>query len=358
MRLSVLDLSPIPPGGTATDAYANSVALAQTAEAAGYQRFWVAEHHGIGHAIAGVCPEVLVGRIAAATSTIRVGAGVALLNYSTPLRLAETYRALAAMYGDRIDLGIGRAGSEPAVEAALKPAPKADPWAMTMDGDAAGASLLDAMTAMVSHEANVTEVIAWLDGAFADHDPRSAVRLVAGTVGSPEPWLLGTSMTSAMLAGRLGLPYGFAAFFNPDEAVAALRAYRMCFTPSPLPSARSEPYALLAVNACCAPTDAEADRLRASAEAFYLTGNVDRRPLLHVSDAIAALGALPDPTAPVAGAWPSHLSGGPARLSSMLEQLAAEAEADEVMVQDLIADQADRLRSYALLAEAFVPVTA
>src|SRR5258706_12306981 len=103
MRLSVLDLSPIPPGGSATDAYANSVALAQATEAAGYCRYWVAEHHGIGHAIAGVCPEVLVGRIAAATSTIRVGAGVALLNYSTPLRLAETDRALSGLYGRRSD---------------------------------------------------------------------------------------------------------------------------------------------------------------------------------------------------------------------------------------------------------------
>lgn len=356
MRLSVLDLSPIPPGGTATDAYTNSVALAQAVEVAGYHRFWVAEHHGIGHAIAGVCPEVLVGRIAAATSTIRVGAGVALLNYSTPLRLAETYRALAAMYGDRIDLGLGRAGSAPAVEAALKPKPPADAWP-GMDA-APGASPLDAMTAMMDHEANVGEVVAWLDGAFAEHDPRSSVKLVAGSSTRPEPWLLGTSMTSAMLAGRLGLPYGFAAFFNPNEAVAALRAYRMCFRPSPLPSAGTEPYALLAVNACCADTDDEADRLRATVEAFYLSGDVNRRPMLSTADAITALGAVPERTMVTAGAWPRHLSGAPERLASMVEQMATEAGADEVMVQDLIADQRDRLHSYELLANANVSVTA
>ena len=226
MRLSVLDLSPIPPGGTATDAYANSVALAQAAEAAGYRRYWVAEHHGIGHAIAGACPEVLVGRIAAATSTIRLGAGVALLNYSTPLRLAETYNALAAMYGDRIDLGIGRAASAPAVEAALHPEPIADPWSMGAE-ESSTPSPLDAMAALMSYEDNVGELVAWLGGTSAHTDPRAGVRVVTGPGPGPDPWLLGTSMTSAMLAGRLGLPYGFAAFFNPNEAAAALSAYSL-----------------------------------------------------------------------------------------------------------------------------------
>jgi luciferase family oxidoreductase group 1 len=353
--LAVVDLSPVPPGGTATDAYANSVLLAQGVEAAGYQRYWVAEHHGIGHAVAGVCPEVLVGRIAAATSTIRVGAGVALLNYSTPLRLAETYRALTAMYGDRIDLGIGRAESPPAVEAALKPPTRDLSWAM-QDG-AAGGSRLDAMTAMMDYEDDVTEVVGWLDGSFTEQDPRAGVRLVAAASARPQPWLLGTSMTSAMLAGRLGLPYGFAAFFNPTAAVAAMRAYRMCFAPSTHPSGLQTPYAMLAVNACCADTDREADRLRASAELFYESGGVGRRPLVDADDAVAELGGVPKPTT-LDGAWPRHLSGGPTRLAAMLEQMAAETGADELMIQDLITDQRDRLRSYQLIADACALVSA
>ena len=115
---------------------------------------------------------------------------------------------------------------------------------------------------------------------------------------------------------------------------------------------------MLAVNACCAETDSEADRLRASVEAFYLTGDVDRRPLLSVDDAVAALGGVPEPTEVEHGVWPRHLSGEPGRLASMLEQLATEAGADEVMVQDLVADPVDRIRSYQLLAAAFERVTA
>jgi luciferase family oxidoreductase group 1 len=200
----------------------------------------------------------------------------------------------------------------------------------------------------------VGEVLAWLDGGFAQGDQRSEVSLIGAASGGPQPWLLGSSTSSAMLAARLGLPYSFAAFFNPDGAVAALRAYRACFTPSSSPSGVAAPLTMLAVNACCADTHRDADRLRASVELFYSPGpDVERRPLASVDVAVAALGGVPEPSRPSGGSWPRHLSGSPDHLLTLLDQLVAETGADELMIQDLIADPTDRLRSYELIAKAF-----
>jgi alkanesulfonate monooxygenase SsuD/methylene tetrahydromethanopterin reductase-like flavin-dependent oxidoreductase (luciferase family) len=348
MRLSIVDLATVPPGGTASDAFAHSVALAQTAERLGFHRYWVAEHHGVGSAVASACPEILVARIAAATMTIRVGSGTVLLNYTRPLRVAETFRSLHAMFPGRIDLGLGRAASPEVVDAALRP-PSMDAGGYS-DPSQAGAGMLDGLGAWMAHEEDLTEVLAWLGGSFSDDDPRAGVRLVPGVSGGPEPWLLGSSPTSAMLAGRLGLRYGFAAFFNPEMAAAALRIYRASFQPSSASGAIEEPWSMLAVNACCAESDRDAARLRASAELFYRQGEgIDRPPLRDAEAAVAELGGVPEPTP----RWARHLSGGPTSIRAQLEQLASEVEADEVMVQDLIADPAERVHSYELLAGAF-----
>jgi luciferase family oxidoreductase group 1 len=356
MRLSIVDLAPVPVGGSASDALSNSVALAQLAERVGYHRYWVAEHHGIGAAIASTCPEVLIARIAAATDTIRVGSGTALLNYSTPFKVAETYRALHAMFGDRIDLGLGRASSPPIIDAALRPEPDESfiVEASELGGIGTASGRLDDLAAWLAHEDQVAETVAWLVGAFAPSDPRSRVQLVTGGAGGPEPWLLGSSPTSALLAGRLGLRYGFAAFFDPMAAAMALRAYRASFQPSAWPDAPTDPHAMLAINLCCADTDDEADRLRASVEHFYRCGgDIDRPPLVDASTAVSELGAVPEPTLPGTGPLPRHLSGSPERVRLLIDQLAEECQADEIMIQDLIADPGDRLRSYELIAAAF-----
>jgi luciferase family oxidoreductase group 1 len=283
VKLSIVDLSQLPPGGTASDAYAASVALAVRAEELGYHRYWVAEHHGVGSAIAGACPAVLMTRIAGVTSTMRVGSGTVLLNYTRPLAVAESFRSLHALFPGRIDLGIGRADSPPVVDACLL-------------GDRRELESLEPLGSWMGYETDVSEVVCWLEGGFDDGDPRAAVRLAAGVAGGPEPWLLGSSPTSAMLAGRLGLRYGFASFFNPEMAAAALGIYRASFRPSGGVSGVEEPCAMLAVNVCCAETDGEADRLRSSVELFYQRGaGADRPPLQHPDAAVAELGGIPEP---------------------------------------------------------------
>ena len=200
----------------------------------------------------------------------------------------------------------------------------------------------------------MTETLEWLDRPFAPGDPRLAAVTAQGVDGGPEVWLLGSSVESAVLAGRLGLRYGFAAFFNPAAAGFALAAYRSCFEPSGMPSGADHPHSMLAVNVCCADTDREADRLRATVEHFYSRdGGADGRRLVDADTAVSQLGGVPEPANVQAGAWPRHLSGGPARVRAQLEQQLAETEADELVIQDLIAEPTDRLRSYELIAASF-----
>jgi luciferase family oxidoreductase group 1 len=347
MQLSIVDLAQVPPGGSAVDAFGHSVALAQVAEQCGYRRFWLAEHHGVGAAVASCCPEALMARVAAETSTIRVGSGTVLMNYNRPLRIAETYRSLHAMFPGRIDLGLGRAEAPPVVDAALQGRERETPTGPKTVA-------LDGLMAWMAHEDDVAEVFMWLEGAFAPGDPRGHIRLAPGVEGGPEPWLLGSSITSAMLAGRLGLRYGYAAFFNPAMAVAACAAYRSSFQPSPFAGGVERPTTMLALHVCCAETNAAADRLRASVELFYRDrAGPSRRPLAAADVAVAELGAVPPPTLPGGPIWPAHLSGDPERVRALIEQYRGETEADEVILQDMVAAHEDRVRSYRLIAAEF-----
>lgn len=337
MELSLVDLSPVPPGGSAVEAFADSVATSQFAERLGYKRFWVAEHHGHATTNAGSNPEVLIARIAALTEHIRVGSGTVLLNHYSPFKVAETFRVLHAMSPGRIDLGLGRANGLPAVDYALQ-------------RDRSTVQHLD------DYDQQVTEVLAWLDSAFPADHPFAQVHAVAGAPGGPQPWLLGSSPNSAVLAGRLGLRYCFAGFINPRAAITAADLYRRNFQPSPFPSGVQEPYLALGMNVTCGETDADGDRLRATVEVFYRrlrSGRLPDGPLPDPDRAVAELGAVPDPSRVRPGSWPQHISGGPGRVREMLEIMAADLGADEIVLQDLIGRRDDRLRSYELLAEAF-----
>lgn len=351
MRLSIVDLGPVPCGGTSADALANTVRLAQVAEEAGYHRYWIAEHHGRGETFASSNPEVIVGHVAAATETIRVGSGGVLLNHYSPFKVAETFRLLHALHPGRIDLGFGRADGLPIVDFALTK----DRAAAPEPGDR-----MAGMMAWLAAEEQACELVDWLDGSFPADHPFAGVPLLPGVGGGPEPWLLGASTASAALAGRLGIRFCFAGFLNPAGAVGALRAYRHTFAtaePGAATASRvATPYAMLALNVACAPTDTEADRLRASAELFWHRarhGDVRREPLPDPDTAVAALGGPPPPTRLDGEGWPRQLSGGPSRLREMLEELAAVTEVDEIILQDLIAVPSARLRSYELLANVF-----
>lgn len=336
MELSIVDLSPVPPAGTPVEAFADSVDLAQRAEQWGYSRFWLAEHHGVGESNAGSNPEVLIARIAAMTGRIRVGSGTVLLNHYSPFKVAEVFRVLHAMSPDRIDLGLGRADGLPVVDYALQ-------------RDRSQIQQFD------DHEQQVTEVLAWLDDAFPDDHPFSQVRVVDGVPGNPQPWLLGSSPASAAIAGKLGMRYCFAGFIDPLAATTAAATYRDHFRPYAFPSGVGTPQVALATNVACGETDAEGDRLRSTVELYYLrrSGRVPRGPLATPDEAIAALGGIPSPSHVMPGSWPRNISGGPQRVRDMLEVMAADLGAQEIVIQDRIACRNDRVRSYELLADAF-----
>ncbi|GAB3416069.1 LLM class flavin-dependent oxidoreductase [Haloparvum alkalitolerans] len=335
MKLSAVDLSPVPADGTAADAYRNTIEAAEQAERLGYERFWVAEHHGRGDTLAGTTPEVLLGRLAGATEEIRLGSGAVLLNHYSPFKVAETFGALDGLAPGRIDAGLGRANGSPAVDKALG----TDRRVRDPDAD---------------HEEKIEAVVAHLYDDYPEGHPYADLSVPRSDAAPPTPWVLGSSPSSAALAGGLGLRYCFAAFIKPDNAEAAFERYRDAFEPSRLPGGVDEPTGMVAVNAVCAETDADAARQRAVAEASFRRlrrGEVGPRP--SVEEAIAELGGAPEPTPATLdpGEWPRAISGDPDTLAGLLDQLAGRVGVDEVMVQHAVGDHADALRSHELIAD-------
>ena len=335
MNLSAVDLSPVPDDGTATDAYANTVAAATQAERLGFERFWVAEPHGMGDILAGTTPEVLLGHLAAETDAIRLGSGAVLLNHYSPFKVAEQFGALDALAPGRVDAGLGRANGSPAADRALG----TDRHVQNPDED---------------HAEKIEAVASHLYDEYPDDHPYSDLSIPRSGEAPPAPWVLGSSPSSAEIAAELGLPYCFAAFIRPQFAVHSFETYREQFQPSELAGGVEEPEGMVAVNAICAETDEAAARLRAVAEASYKRmerGVVGTTP--SVEDAIDELGDRPEPTPATLDAeeWPRAISGSPETLADLLEQLAGRVGVDEVMIQHVVADHEDGLRSHELLAE-------
>jgi luciferase family oxidoreductase group 1 len=335
MDLSVVDLSPVPTDGTASDAYANTVEAAQRAERLGYSRFWVAEHHGMADSIAGTTPEVLLGHLAAETDSIRLGSGAVLLNHYSPFKVAEQFGVLDALASGRIDAGLGRANGSPAADRALG----TDRRVQNPDED---------------HAEKIEAVVNHLYDDYPDDHPYSDLQIPRLGTEAPDPWVLGSSPSSAAVAAELGLPYCFAAFIRPQLATRSFEAYREQFQPSVLAGSVDEPQGMIAVNAVCAGTDEEAARLRSVAEASYKRmqrGVVGTRP--SIEEAVDELGRVPEPTPETldAGEWPRSISGSPETLASLLEQLADRVGVGEVMIQHSHATHDDALRSHELIAE-------
>ncbi|WP_122089375.1 LLM class flavin-dependent oxidoreductase [Halalkalicoccus subterraneus] len=335
MDLSLVDLSPVPDDGTATDAYANTVEIAQQAERLGYERVWVAEHHGMADSLAGTTPEVLLGHLAAETESIRLGSGAVLLNHYSPFKVAEAFGALDALAPGRIDAGLGRANGSPAADRALG----TDRHVRNPDED---------------HREKIEAVVNHLYDDYPDEHPYTDLAIARSGEGPAVPWALGSSPSSAAIAGELGLRYCFAAFIRPQFATHAFEEYREEFQASTLAGSADSPEGILAVNAVCAETDEKAARLRAVAEASYKRmqrGVVGTTP--SVEEAIDELGAVPDPTPATLDSdeWPRAISGSPETLADLLEQLTGRVGVDEVMIQQILADHDDVLRSHELLAE-------
>jgi luciferase family oxidoreductase group 1 len=241
--VSILDLSPIPEGGDATLALGNSVDLAQHAERWGYRRYWIAEHHNM-PGIASAATAVVIGHIANATSTIRVGAGGIMLPNHAPLVVAEQFGTLAALFPGRIDLGLGRApGTDQRTSHALR---------RNLDGD------VDAFPRDVAE----------LQHYFRAAEPGQRVRAVPGAGLDVPIWILGSSLFGAQLAAALGLPFGFASHFAPASLMPALEIYRTRFQPS---AQLAEPYVMVGFNVFAAATQDEARLLQSSAQQAILS---------------------------------------------------------------------------------------
>ena len=329
MLLSVLDQSPIAEGSTGAQALHNTLDLARLTDALGYHRYWVAEHHG-GPMLAGPSPEVLIGPIAAATQEIRVGSGGVMLPHYSPLKVAESFTILAALFPGRIDLGLGRAaGTDPLTTFALQRDRR--------------------QAAPDDFPQQLAELLAYFEDNLPDDHPfRPLAKTLPGRPEVPVPWLLGSSSQSAVWAGELGLRYAFADFINPRGAeIAAL--YRERFDPI---RDLQAPRLAVAAWVLCAPTDEEAMELASSSRmSFTLLRRGQLIPVPPPETALAFLareGKTPDDN--VRGR--RAIVGSPDRVRAELDALAAEYGADEVIVVTITYDHAARRRSYELLAEA------
>ena len=320
---SVLDLSPIVEGGTAAQAFRNTLDLAQHTERWGYTRFWLAEHHNM-PGIASAATAVVIGQIAGATERIRVGSGGIMLPNHPPLVIAEQFGTLAALYPGRIDLGLGRAPGT--------------------DGETARA-LRRYFEAADQFPRDVIELQAFLD------DPVEGQRVTAWPgAGSKVPiWLLGSSLFSAELAAHLGLPFAFASHFAPELLMPALQTYRAGFRPS---KALAKSYAMAAINVFAADTDAAAERLSTSMQqafAAVVTGKPGRvKP--PVDDITTVLDARQ--IAAVQNRLTYAAIGRCETVRSKLTDFAARTGVDEVMVTGMVFDIDQRIRSLEITAEA------
>jgi len=321
--LSVLDLAPIVEGGTASDAFRNSIDLVQFAERLGYRRYWVAEHHNM-PGIASSATSVLIARLAAETSTIRIGAGGIMLPNHAPLVIAEQFGTLEAMFPGRIDLGLGRApGSDRMTAHALR-------RRLESNGD------------------DFPELLQELRFFLKEPLERQSVQAVPGGGADIPIWLLGSSDFSAHLAAQLGLPFSFAAHFSPANTIPALEIYRQNFRPS---ATLAEPYAMVAVNVFAADTTQEAERLATSQHQSFLKlargrpGKV--QPPVDDMEAIWS----PEEKAAVQARLGGSIIGDAANVKEELNAFAERTAADEIMVNAIMYDHTARRRSYEIVAE-------
>ena len=318
---SFLDLSPVPEGGSAADALANTRDLARTADGLGFHRFWLAEHHNM-PGIASAATAVVIGHVAAATSRMRIGAGGIMLPNHSPLMVAEQFGTLATLFPNRIDLGLGRApGTDMQTARALR----------------------RHMAPEDSFPQDVVELLSYLD----DPDPAAPVRAVPGAGTHVPVWMLGSSLYGAQLAAYLGLPYAFASHFAPDLLGDALATYRQTFRPSKW---LDRPYAMMAAGVTAADTDEEAALLRSSqilAFARLRTGRPGKLP--RPTD---DLSEVPAPVmAQVRQALSCSATGSATTIRRELGALIERYGPDEVMITGMIHDHAARLKSITIAAE-------
>lgn len=336
IKLSVLDQSPVSEGYTPADALRQTIELARLTDRLGYERYWIAEHHAI-VTLASPAPEILIARIGAETSGIRIGSGGVLLPHYSPLKVAENFRMLHAMYPGRVDLGIGRAPGGSGLEAFALRRDRSD----RIQND--------------DFQEQLAELLAFLHHGFPSDHPFARIKVSPDMPGAPDVWLLGSSSWSSTVAARLGLPYAFAHFITPEDSGTCLQNYRTTFQASKY---LARPNAIVAMGVICADTEEEAKRLYTSSQLHIrrirLQGK--RLPVPTPEQAIAELGDLAfaaDPVVRGGGEWPRYVVGAPEQVREELRRMAGALQIEEIMMIAVLHDYAARQRSYRLVAEAF-----
>jgi len=322
--LSILDLAPVPEGSDVSRALANTIDLARHAERLGYNRYWLAEHHNM-QGIASAATSVVIGAVAAATRTIRVGAGGVMLPNHAPLVIAEQFGTLNALHPGRIDLGLGRApGSDMATARALRRALQGDVDDFPQD---------------------VMELLHWFEPA----EPNQRIRANPGEGQGVPVWILGSSTFGAQLAAHLGLPYAFASHFAPAEMQAAIQVYRETFRPS---ARLARPYVMLGFNVFAAETDEAARLLFTSVQQAFVNLRSGRPGKLPPPRPGYAEGLGEGERAMIGQALACSAVGSPVTVRAAIDAFVAKTGADEMMITSQIWDHDARVRSLELLKDA------
>ena len=320
---SILDLSPIPKGGTAAVALRNTLELAQHADDLGYKRYWLAEHHNM-PGIASAATSVAIGYVAGGTKNIRVGSGGIMLPNHSPLVIAEQFGTLASLYPDRIDLGLGRApGTDMMTARALR-------------------------RNMEESAEQFPQDVQELQYLFAPEQTGQTIRAVPGAGLEVPIWLLGSSLFSAQLAAMLGLPFAFASHFAPDLLRQALDTYRERFKPS---EQLEQPYVIVAANVLAADTDVQARYHFTSQQQSFI--NLRRGKPTQVPPPLDDIDTYWSPAekAMVDHSLAVAFIGSMGTIESGLTALIDAMQPDELMITAHIHDQAARLRSIELIAQ-------
>ncbi|HJQ46394.1 MAG TPA: LLM class flavin-dependent oxidoreductase [Amycolatopsis sp.] len=323
VKLSVLDLAPIPADGDAGTALRSTLELARATEAMGYHRYWVAEHHNM-PGIASSATAVLIGHVAQATERIRVGSGGIMLPNHAPLIVAEQFGMLEAFHPGRIDLGIGRA---PGTDQRTALAVRGSMAALSAD--------------------NFPQQLAELMEYF-EPDAARPVNAYPAVGHKPPFWLLGSSGFSAQLAGALGLPFAFAHHFSAQNTLPAVRLYRQSFRPS---ETLDKPYLMLGVAVICAATDERAQWLAWPSGLTFLSLRRGRPIPLPTPEEAAEYPYTDLDRQFLAERFGSTIIGSPETVRKDMEKLLADTGADELMVTTMVHGQPDRIRSYELVAD-------